>query len=282
MTGETIEKVKQIVNDLKSSWYFRIWSVLWIVVILVTFSCLVIIIKKDRRVNETWIEFSRQMPFPNFHFRVDRASSQTFYSMDCEFDGTPLQWQQCADPQDSNTDSCRAIHPISPAVANHRDRLTRSINCNFLTNGTGPEGDIMAFELEGEHIFSQTDGAGDTATWFAPNSMTWLIMKKKLFQFNKDTEIQIWDTTPIYHSTIFHANNFNVTVMIGQFIVEHIQPYEMYSGWLVFGAIGGVGFFMAIIQTAVMIIFGLVLSNNSTFLKGGGDASGNPSYSPLK
>jgi len=283
--GETIEKLKQIGFDIKNSWYFRAWGVLWVVGALITIIALSLLIHSDRKVNETWFSFSQTMAIPNFHFRVDRSSSQNFVNMNCEFNGQPLQWVQCERPEDANTDMCRAIHPTQPAVAIHGDRLQRTINCQFMTNGTtGPDGDIMAFELEGapgDFIFQQTDGAGDTATWFFPNSMLWLIMKKRTFEFNKDITVQIWDTTPIYHSTIFQPNNFNVSVMIGEFLVMNIQPKEMYSGFLVFGAIGGVSFSMLIISTIVMIILGFFLSNNSTFLNSGSSAA-NPNYSALK
>jgi len=68
--------------------------------------------------------------------------------------------------------------------------------------------------------------------------------------------------------------------MIGEFLVMNIQPKEMYSGFLVFGAIGGISFSMLIISSIIMIILGFFLSNNSTFLNSA--AAANPNYSTLK
>jgi len=279
MAGETLDKLKQIGHDIKNSWYFRFWGILWAIGVIVTFAAFVAVIATDRRVNETWMDFSTTMTIPNFHFRVDHLSSQTFIgNINCNFNGIPLYPQQCNRPEDSDMTKCQAIHPTQPAVMIRGDRTQRTVNCTFLTNGTGPEGDIMAFELEGDHIFSQTDGMGDTATWFGPNSMTWLIMKKRVFQW-KSFEVDVWDTVPIYHSTIFQQNNFSAAVMIGEFLVMHINPREMYSGWVVFGAVGGTGFFMTILASIIMIIVGIFLNNNSTFLN---PNAANPSYSPLK
>lgn len=279
MAGETLEKLKQIGHDIKNSWYFRFWGLLWVVGVVITFAAFVVVVATDRHVNETWMEFSPTMTFPNFHFRVDRMSTQTFVNnIQCMFNGQMLAPQQCDRPEDSSMTQCQAIHPTQPAQMQRGDRFQRSINCTFQIQGTGPEGNIMAFELEGRNIFSQTDGGGDTSTWFGPNSMLWLVMKKKIFTW-KSFEVDVWDTVPIYHSTIFTQQNYTVNVMIGEFLVMHITPKEMYSGWVVFGAIGGTGFFMTILCAIVMIFLGICFTNNSTFLN---PNAANPSYSALK
>jgi len=270
MAGATIVKFQQAIHDLKESWYFRFWAVIWLVGVIVTFASFVVLVAQDRQVAETWYEFSPTMNFPNFHFRVDRASARTFYSMSCtQPDGSAVQFVPCADPtMDGDTTRCRAIQPTVPATAMRHDRLMRSLNCQFITNGTGPEGDIMAFEVEGQYTFAETDGAGDTATWFGPNNNTWLDMKKKVVQL-KGFNLEVWDVVPIYHSTYWTQQAYNVTIMIGEFVTLHIQPKELYSGWLVYGAIGGTGFFMVIIQTILMALLGICLSNNSVFLSSG-------------
>jgi len=269
MAGETIEKFKQAIHDLKESWYFRFWAVLWLVGVIVTFASFIVLVSADRKVAVNWFEFSPPMNFPNFHFRVDGGSQRFFLTMNCiQPDGTPIQWVPCADPN-TDTTRCRAIHPTVAATMSRDNRMARSLNCQFTTNGTGPEGDIMAFEVEGPMTFAETDGAGDVATWFGPNSNTWLDMKRREITV-KNFDLTLWDVVPIYHSTIWNPQNYNATVMIGEFLVQYINIREMYSGWLVYGAIGGTGFFMVIIQTILMALLGICLSNTSVFLNSSG------------
>jgi len=270
MAGQTLEQVKQIVHDVKSSWYFRFWGILWIVGAIITLVSFSVMVATDRQVNESWFEFQHEITIPNFHYRVDFAAvERTFTSMACNDSNGPIPYYPCEDTQrDGDITKCRAIHPTAPATADFRNHHARAINCQFTTNGTGPEGDIMAFELEGQYIFSETDGAADTATWFGPNGMLWLNMKKRIFEW-KNIEVQVWDTVPIYHSTIWNPQNYNVSVVIGEFLVMYIKPKEMFSGWIVYGAIGGTAFFMLIIQTIVMIFLGICFANTSTFLTGG-------------
>jgi len=269
MAGQTLEQVKQVFHDVKTSWYFRFWALLWIVGVIVTLVSFGVMVGTDRRVNENWFEFQHQIDFPNFHFRVDFASQRYFTGMSCNDSNGPISFYPCDNAQrDGDITRCRAIHPTTPAVASFRDHGQRQISCFFTTNGTGPEGDIMAYELEGHDVFSETDGGGDTATWFGPNSMLWLTMKKRVFEW-KNIKISAWDTVPIYHSTLHVPQQYNVTVMIGEFLVQYIQPREMFSGWVVYGAIGGTAFFMVMIQTIVMIALGICFANTSTFLSEG-------------
>jgi len=279
MAGYTIERAKQIIHDFGNSWYFRFWALFWLIAALVTFSALIILSgqarnsQKDKDI-EMWVENASEIQFPRFHFRMDHRGSEVFLNLQCQYGDEILQTHDCQSfhgfqpPQNQ----CLAIWADEKTVKNDWNRPNDRIQCTMETQGSGPQGNlIMAFDLEGEHVFGFTGGAFES-TWFAPNDNAWIMLEKNLLQASKhDFQITLWDKTLLYHSTQSQPNYYNVTVIIGSFFVNHWDPKVTYNGWMTVGNIGGVAFFMVCIQTIAMIVFGIFLSNTSTFLNGTGD-----------
>jgi len=279
MAGYTIERVKQIGHDFGSSWYFRFWALFWLIAVLVTFSAMVILAKQARTSQqqkdiETWIENASQINFPNFHFRLDHHGSEVFSNLQCVFGSSILQNQNCQSFHGFQPaqNQCIAIWADNIVAVNDWNRETTRIQCTMETLGAGPQGNlIMAFDLEGEHVVGFTGGAFES-TWFAPNDNAWIMLEKNLLQASKhEPQLQLWTKSLLYHSTMSNPNYYNVTVIMGSFFVNHWDPKVTYNGWMTVGNIGGVAFFMVCIQAIAMIIFGIFLSNNSTFLNGAGD-----------
>jgi len=281
MAGYTIERVKQIAHDFGSSWYFRIWALFWLVAVLVAFSAMIILSKQAEQSKvdkdiEVWIENASQIQFPRYHFRLDHRGVEVFSNVQCVFGTEILANHACESfhgympPQNQ----CMAVWADSLTAYNDWNRETTRIQCTIETLGAGPQGNlIMAFDLEGQHVFGFSGGAFES-TWFAPNDNAWIMLEKNLLQVSKnEPQIQLWSKSLLYHSTESNPNFYNVTVIVGSFFVNHWDPRVVYNGWMTVGNIGGVAFFMVCVQTVAMIIFGIFLSNNSTFLNGSGEKS---------
>jgi len=279
MAGYTIERVKQIAHDFGSSWYFRFWALFWLIAVLVTFSAMVILSKQARSSQqnkdiEMWVENASSIQFPRFHFRMDHHGSEVFENLQCVFENTILPNQVCQPFHGFQppNNQCIALWADSITAYNDFNRDDVRIMCTIETLGSGAQGNlIMAFDLEGDHVVGFTGGAFES-TWFAPNDMAWIMLEKNLLRASKtEPKLELWQKTLLYHSTASSPNFYNVTVIIGSFWVNHFDPKVTYNGWMTVGNIGGVAFFMVCIQAIAMVIFGIFLSNNSTFLNGTGD-----------
>jgi len=274
----TVDKIKQIFHDLGHSWYFRVWSLLWIVSVIIVFSALVILSEKsasDQQQQDIamWITNASSIKFPRFHFRLDHRGDEIFNDYACTFGSQSLSPAACQGfpgtqppPMNQciawNSDSFTAMNDLSIMDADSR------IYCEITTTGTGQLGnEMMSFGLEGQNVFG---GAGlISSTFFAPCDATWLMLQKNTLQQAHGGEtIELWGTDLLYHSTLNQTNLYNVTVIMGSYYVNNFQPRNSYNGWMTVGDIGGVSYFMLIIHTLVMIIVGLFLSNSSTFLTG--------------
>jgi hypothetical protein len=280
MAGSTIERVKQIIHDLTHSWYFRAWSLAWLVLALVVFSAMIILSKESNQAQKeqdlaVWVENASSINFPGFHFRTHHQGNETFVYYSCVFGASELTPQLCQPDWRGNQppmNICIAFNSNSFKAVNDMQFNESRIYCEIVTEGAGPQGNLMmAFELEGTNVFAWGAGAY-ASTWFQPNDMTWIMLQKNVLQKTKENpSIQLWERDLLYHSTNFLPHLYNVTVIMGSFYVRHFDPRDSYNGWMTIGDIGGVGFFMACIHTLIMIIIGLFMANSSTFLNGGAE-----------
>jgi len=276
MVGYTIEKIKQIGHDIAHSWYFRFWALSWLVFALVVFSALIILSKSSETAEKqkdvvVWVENATAIQFPRFHLRLDHRGNETFVNYQCMAEGLLLNPIPCSDWRgfQPSTNTCIAFDSDSVTAYNDWTRDDARIYCEVQTTGTGPNGNMMmAYELEGQNVFS-IGGNMYAAVWIAPNDMAWVMLEKSVLQTSKKADqIQLWERTLLYHSTVSQANFYNVTTIMGSFLVRHFDPKDVYNGWMTIGDVGGVGFFMVILHTMVMILIGLFFSNTSSFLGG--------------
>jgi len=280
MAGETIEKAKQIVHDIGNSWYFRVWALFWVVSAVIMFASLIVLSREATQAQReqdiaVWFQNASSIQYPRFHFRLDHRGNETFQvdQCSCFFGTNQLSLATCQShggfqPAQNqciawNSDSFTALNDNSIMDEDSR------IYCEILTSGSGMHGnEMMTFELEGEHTFGI--GALLSSVFLAPCDNTWIMLQKSVLQSSSSSQqIELWETDLLYHSTLNQTDFYNVTVIMGSYWVRNFNPRDSYNGWMTIGDIGGVGYFMVIIHTLVMIVVGLFLSNTSTFLGGG-------------
>src|SRR4051794_20725853 len=81
--GQLFEWIRNIIIDLKESWYFRIWSFLWLVCFLATFSGLIILSQESDQSGKRddysyYVQNASSLQFPRFHIRISGDSPYVF------------------------------------------------------------------------------------------------------------------------------------------------------------------------------------------------------------
>jgi len=273
MAGETLEKIRQIIDDLTASWYFRIWAVTWLILALTTFSGMIILSKTSNQAQKQndvvfWVENVTSIQFPRFHLRLDHRSSVIFHdSPQCVLGGQVLTAGPCQMWMGFQPamNQCVAFNSNSFTAQNSFGGWeTNRILCEAVTYGEG--NDMISFELEGINVFGIAAMAYEP-TWFAPNDQIAVMLGKSIWHSSSGW-VELWNKNLFYHSTMSVPNFYNLSVILQDFWVRVYEPRDTYNGWMAVGSIGGVGFFMTCLHTLVMIIVGLFMANNSTFLNG--------------
>jgi len=290
MVGYTLHQIGKIFHDIKNSWYFRVWGILWISSAVIVASILItlahsstnLFAQKDVMV---WVENTTTIQFPRFSFRVGWGSTQLqIVSLTCTHDLFPVNVSPC--PNESVT-SCRTIYAdaffTSQSVANVVFGDERII-CSMTTVGNSSVlGNLIAFDNDG----SNEESVGPNAyasIWIAPNQNAWVMLEKSIFTYSNGNNITDWDRNLLYHSTVSTTGQYNISVIIGSYNVWHIDQTDIYNGMMAMGDIGGFAFFMLIIHSVIMLFVGLCLFNNSTFLKNAnsGESVNQSEYSAVK
>jgi len=274
---ETFYQVRQILHDLRHSWYFRFWGILWAVCAVIVFAILIVLAKTANQTFQQqdvriWGENLTSIPYPSFHFRIGyRNLNETFSSLTCAQHHVPLTNRLCAGQTNLNSmQTCIAVNSENfTAVQNNSnfgEYFGNSIRCNISTNGN--VGNLLiAFEIEDNNTVAVGPNSY-AAAWIAPNQHAWVQLDKSIFTNASGLNTNQWYRNVIYHSTISVIGQYNVSVDLGSFWVNHIEQSDIYNGFMSMGDVGGFAFFMLIIHAVLMMILGICFANTSEFLGG--------------
>jgi len=268
MAHPIVEKLKAVISDLLSSWYFRLWllfaTVCFVIGITAFFEISVSSTEYDLEQNvHIWTEKPSSMNFPPFHFRLLQSEPITFVTnssaINCVHAGQTVPWTSCADniPQEK----CRAVgvgQLVSAKNGNFRDE---AIFCDMMTTTADyRQFDVlMAFQIVGE---------GFETAWFGPNNHTWITLEKFVYHDTKNNrKFDGWNKQLTYHSTAWTQGRYRVAIMIGNFVVvnmalDNTNIHEMVA----VADIGGFAYFMIIMHTLAMTVIGLFFVNDSKYL----------------
>jgi len=271
--GETIKNFKDIIEDIRSSWYFRFWTLFWVICALAGFSCLIILggkMSKNLKYEDVsvWRENVSTMSFPRFHFRSDPEN--TFLDYQCFHEKRGLLPEKCQmwNGIQPPISTCFAISGSDITIPNNMSLSTdhQRINCNILTNGSIVGNTLIAFELEGANVIAY-GGNSYASIWMTANGNSWVMLEKATFQPVSGPTLTEWHRTLMYHSSLSIPGFYNVSIIIGSFNVLHWEQVNNYTGFMGLGDVGGFAFFMLILHTICMIVLGIFLDNNSNFLR---------------
>jgi hypothetical protein len=273
----TLEALKNVAEDIKHSWYFRLWAALWIFCAVFVFAVLIVLGNTSTQALDAptfkyWTENVTTMEFPRFHLRLSNPNDSIIGLTECYHYETTLQTEPCAIWNNEVPDltRCQAI-ASNNVVAKHirGDDDARTIYCYLNVNVSNPASDnqLIAFELEGSNI--ATYGANSYASiWIAPNNNAWVLLNKAYISFaHKPTQVE-WERELVYHSTITSLGFYVLSIKINRFQVVHAEQVPRYNGWMALGEIGGFAYFLVLLHILFMALVGICLNNDARTLQG--------------
>jgi len=281
--GQFVANAKLIWDDIKHSWYFRVWALVWLTLVIMSFVVLVrlstwsVHAGKERQLL-FWIENATQVEFPKFRVslpddRWNKNETIVKDSFSCEHNGQNIPTRYCKGKSDYLT--CAVVDTTGLfAHRENREQNRQRIRCSFETQGWHPNTNtLVAWELDEDHAIGRNAHA---ALWFEPRQSpgvqvnlrkAYVSYDRDELDFGKDdVEHPVWERTLVYHTTVEHKGHYNFTTFIETFMVEHLDMVDMYNGWIALGEVGGFAFFMIVLHVIVMLLVGFIFDNNSKFL----------------
>jgi len=261
--GNQTAKAALIIEDLRSSWYFRFWAFSWLFCAVIVFAALIILGKRstEESQEESWkmsIESADAITYPNFLFQtsVDELQNSIEY-IACSFNGSAVPCTSCGNGV-----------PMSKCVSIEASNFQATIESNLLSckiNITSPNN---SNKLLGFRTLPYGDSIGLYDTWIHPDNNAWILLTKSTTQSEGQSESDIWDIRLLYHTTVVENNFFEVSVRMDQFSVYHYFQENTYDRWLSVADIGGFAYFMYMMHTIFMWLIGTFLENDSKYLHG--------------
>jgi len=282
--GQFIANAKLIWDDIKHSWYFRVWALLWLTLVIMSFVVLVRLSRwsvhagKDRQML-FWIENATQVEFPKFRISLPddmRNKSETIIptSIKCEHGRRNVPTGYCKGREAANH-HCFSVNTDGMFANQGKTEFAEQrIRCNFETTGWDNwTNTLVAWELEEDHAIGRNAHA---AIWFEPRQSPgvqvnlrkayWSYDRDELDFGKDDQEHPVWERTLVYHTTVENKGRYDFSTFIETFMVEHMDMVDMYNGWIALGEVGGFAFFMVVLHVMVMLLVGFIFDNNSKFL----------------
>jgi len=268
-------------DDLKHSWYFRIWVFAWLFCAVITFICLIILGQRATTVQKEqpwrlWIENAQEIAYPSFTIKTnyDEANS-TITNVFCEWGSRNqhpviVPTSNCANGEP--TTRCVFVGSSGYFASQQENHLDCKINVTAPNSGDK----ILLFQ-----IYEQAD-FGASITWVSPNDNAVIYLTKTVIESKGKDPSVIWQHQINYHSSVVEGNFFAVRFSFDTFAVFHWQEDTGFDTWLSVGGIGGFAFFMLIMHTIFMTIVGTCLPNESKFLSSGTASSVSSEYQAVR
>jgi hypothetical protein len=260
-------KLSAFVEDLKHSWYFRVWAFLWLFFAIITFSSLIILGQRATASQmhpywSTYIQVPDTLNFPAISVKTDADEpTNQIVTVSC-FAGTPESAQLFVNvdlcPGGIAPSTCRLIAAEQVAAS----KTQNAVDCTV--NITAPPGadTVLAFEFQEETDF------GRPIIWIQPTDEVYVYISKTVVEPKGSGPITIWQHHLAYKNDIPVNNFFSVKFVFDNFAVFHFVEDKGFDSWLSVGGIGGFAYFMVLIHTAFMTLISICLTPESKFLFG--------------
>jgi len=284
--GQAVAKFQLIWEDIKTSWYFRIYAITWLLFAVTTFSSLIILGQRatagqSRGIWSLWIENAATgLTFPPFTVRLaDDEQQNIIDSVVCRGSDGYLNLVPTEPCPDGSPYPSKCVY----VQADHASAATPTDNgfdCYF--NVTAPASNMQDKILLIQ--INETNSFGPSTLYVNPNSNAWVsIGKTGVNDGSSAQENFIYHLSLTYRTTVIQGDFFNVHFAYDSFSVFHWFKSMGYDTWLSVGGIGGFAFFMVILHTAFMWLIGLCLTNDSKFLiHNEHESSSSSSYQNIK
>jgi len=255
-----------VLDDLKSSIYARIWTLLWIIAIIFIIIAIVNYGSLNS-VNERessfrmWIEDKAQsgISFPQMKVST-QESTVHFDFFGCSFYNQAIKINDC----DPKIKDCKILIFDSFNAMKGQDNITCIIVLKY--DNVNKSNSAIKWEI----IQPSTNDNHPTLTAFVnPDDDAAILLKKEVYFMTKSTTTWIdWNPRTVYFNNIQEPNALVVSIIMYSFYVTNFERYDFYTSWMSFADIGGVMFIIYAIHTVIMILVGCVIKNDSHTLGG--------------
>jgi len=263
-----LTQLNVLLSDLRNAgWYFRAWMVLAIVCGIVGFTALIEISTESSSAAREkdwalWIENVSTLSFPDFE--VQTANTQNaIKNVRCFHDSTTaISTTSCTGLAQS---VCLKVLASSQTASSQSTIGTGStkINCVISTanNDTNTINSIVAVN------FASSGLEGDDIT-IKPTYNAWILLNPVIITNAEGKQVSTFRKQLVYHSSKYMPGSYVISIVINSFHVMHLEQSDSYNGWQAVADIGGFAYFLLIIHTILMMIVGIFLQNNSSWLLG--------------
>jgi len=259
-------KGQMISEDLKHSWYFRIWALLWLLCALLAFSALIILGGRSAEMAKepgwrSWMQKETEINFPLFQIKT--LSNETFdfiQTFRCKHVSSGIELLIPTSACDGKSEAQCILFDTAGVNATPDNN---EILCEF--NITSPVGEDRTIEF----LAMQTaDERPPPSLFIQPTANAQIVVQPTIMQAKGEKQETHWDARLNYKSSVQENTFFMIQIIMGSFTVMHFEEDAWYDGWMSLGEVGGFAFFLYILHTIAMTLVGFFLENNSTFLAG--------------
>jgi uncharacterized membrane protein len=263
---ETKNRIDQIIDDLKSSWYFRLFAVLWLISFIMFWVSIGVFGERSQTGSKEpawrlWFENDTKsgIEYPPFHFRLPRHERNvTIDYASCQWSAITLVKQACADGEPMTR--CISFETSGFGASPAEDWLRCTIN----TTATADWREDRLIEFDTNHNINRTRPG--SSLFIGPNRFALVTLHKTMVRRSSGKDFPLWQKQLQYHSSVWTNHTFHVVLSFASFETIHLEQYDFYTGWMGVADIGGFMFFMTILVAIGMVAVGCVFSNDSKFL----------------
>jgi len=269
--------LRLILDDLKTSWYFRIWVLLWIVCAVISFAALIVLSQSSNQnqLKPGWrifIQEERILSFPDFYFSLLPFENTTLSmnNMQCYYGNrTPHQavtlnscngtmMTDCFVAQTSSFTSTitQGSQPTFPFWSGSAVMCDVQLN---VQNVTGDDTVITVGVYNNQRIYPQ---------YIQPNTVAEIRIEEEVFTPKSGGSMTHYRLETEYHSNVNNYATFTVFFRFRHHRVIHFEETNLFNGWMGVGDIGGFVFFLYLLHTIAMALIGICVPNTSRFLGG--------------
>jgi len=276
--GNFSSRMEAFVHDLKTSWYFRVYLFVWLLLACAAFAGLVTFAARsafNASVSPALIYITNvsEIQFPSFTIQTNQGDSQNqITNIFCTY---PLQagggtYTIVNSPPCSGTPSQTCVTVNASAIT--ATPSNNAIYCSVtLTTPNSPNVDkTLVVTFDGS---SSLGGV----TYVSPNNHAVILLQETIVDVwddDDDSPAYLWDSDVVYQSTVVNGTFFELTIMINSFDVISFLDTDGFDAWQSAGAIGGFAFLMYIVFHIFIGIVGCVITPDSKFLGIGGATHG--------
>jgi len=259
--GESFYDISNIIEDLKHSWYFRIWTGLAFVAVVFGFVALIILgSRQNGPFLRDYVIKSEKILFPPFSLSyAGEQSNFTFSAVDCKFNNDSIKQTNCTT---EGNETCLQFTPDVYAVVNKKE--TYALKCN-LGFEQAEQGDMIAYQING---LKELADYGEEEVYVSIGQRAWIYLHLTVF-WKSDQPTVEYTRNLVYHGATADLTSMELEVHISSFKTFNYVEATWYDGWSSNAAIGGFWCFIYFFFYLCMIGVGFVFGNNSRFLRGG-------------